>query len=106
MILILGTALLRQDTCIPGRMCIKGRTQSLHEFTLTEFSKRKQFNHQYMSSSFYTHQVGYKFSIRVYANGWGSSTGLCVCFCVTCYLDISWRGDYDDQLEWPYRWEF
>ena len=71
--------------------------QSLHEFTLTEFSKRKQFNHQHMSSSFYTHQVGYKFSIRVYANGWGSSKGAYV----SVYVN-QLAGDYDDQLEWPF----
>ena len=70
--------------------------QSLHEFTLTDFSKRKQFNQQYLSSPFYTHHVGYKFFIQVYANGWGSSKGEHV----SVYLTLM-AGEYDDQLKWP-----
>ena len=67
-VILYSTALLNKT---PSWQNPHNSYQSLHEFTLTEFSKRKQFNHQHMSSSFYTHQVGYKFSIRVYANGLG-----------------------------------
>ena len=93
-VILYSTALLNKT---PSWQNPHNSYQSLHEFTLTEFSKRKQFNHQHMSSSFYTHQVGYKFSIRVYANGWGSSKGAYV----SVYVN-QLAGDYDDQLEWPF----
>ena len=67
--------------------------QLLHEFTLTDFSKRKQFNHRHMSSSFYTQQVGYKFSNRVHANGYGNSKDKCI----SVYVH-QMSGEYDDQL--------
>ena len=75
--------------------------QSLHEFTLTELSKRKQFNQVHMSSPFYTHQVGHKFSMRVHANGCGSSKGKHI----SVYV-IQMAGEYDDQLEWPFTGKF
>ena len=46
-------------------------TQSVCEFTLTEFSKRKQFSNHYYSPPFYTHPQGYKLCLIVYANGGG-----------------------------------
>ena len=43
--------------------------QSLHEFTLTEFSKRKQFNNRFYSSPFYTHEYGYRLCQHGYDSG-------------------------------------
>ena len=71
--------------------------QSLHEFTLTDFSKRKQFDNEYRNSPFYTHQGGYKFSIVIYANGFrrGKNTHIAV-------FIHQVAGEYDDQLKWPF----
>ena len=71
--------------------------QSLHEVTLTEFSKRKKFNSLYLSSAFYTGQYGYKFCCKVCVNGHRhfNNTHISVFFTVMA-------GEYDDQLEWPY----
>ena len=46
-------------------------TQSVCDFTLTEFTKRKQFGNEYFSPPFYSHPHGYKLCLRVYANGHG-----------------------------------
>ena len=47
--------------------------KSLYEFTLTEYSKRKQFDNYHVSSPFYsTHLGGYKFCISVESNGHSS----------------------------------
>ena len=72
--------------------------QSLHEFTLNEFSKRKQFNNEYRGSSFYTHQGGYKFSIAIHANGHNSGH-------ISVYIH-QMPGEYDDQLKWPFVGKF
>ena len=93
-VILYSTALLNKT---PSWQNPHNGYQSLHEFTLTEFSKRKQFNHRHISSSFYTHQVGYNISIRVYANGSGSSKGKCISVYV-CLM----AGEYDDQLKWPF----
>ena len=76
----------------PGRV-----SQSVCEFTLTEFSKRKQSNNQFYSPAFYTHQHGYKVCLMVIANGSGSgrNTHISVSFCMMA-------GDNDDQLQWPF----
>ena len=46
-----------QDTLTPS--------QSLYEFTLTEFPRRRQFDDQYYSTLFYTHQKGYKMCLAI-----------------------------------------
>ena len=69
-------------------------TQSLSEFTVTEFSKRKQFNNMYYSPSFYTHPQGYKMCLRVEAN---SSEGTHV----SVYAHLM-KGEHDNQLQWPF----
>ena len=70
---------------------------SLYEYTLTEYSKRKQFNNHHISSSFYTYLGGYKFCIAIHANGesGGKNTHISV------YIH-SMKGEHDDQLEWPF----
>ena len=72
-------------------------SQSVCEFTLSEFSKRKLFNNSFSSPSFYTHQNGYKFCIRVFSNGRVEGENTHVSFYV-----ILMEGKYDDQLQWPF----
>ena len=72
-------------------------TQSVCEFTLTEFTKRKQFNNQYYSQSFYSHPNGYKLCLRVFANGYGDGRGTHISILATLM-----KGDYDNNLQWPF----
>jgi len=72
-------------------------TQSVCEFTLTEFSKRKQFNNQYFSPPFYTHPQGYKLCLRVYANGNGNGKGTHVSIYATLI-----GGEHDQHLQQPF----
>ena len=65
--------------------------QSVFEFTLSEFSKRKQFNNTYCSVPFYTHMQGYKMQLRVDANREKH---------VSTHLFLN-KGEYDDTLQWP-----
>ena len=75
-------------------------SQSVCEFTVTEFTKRKQFNNEYFSPPFYTHHRGYKMCLRVYANGNISGEGTHVSLYV-CLME----GEHDDDLVWPFRGE-
>ena len=78
-------------------------SQSLCEFTVTEFSKRKQFNNRYFSPPFYTHPRGYKMCLYVDANGgvdaYGNSTGKGTHVSVLACL---MKGEHDEQLQWPF----
>ena len=71
--------------------------QSLHEFTLTQFSKRNQYNGLYLSSPFYTSRQGYKLCCKVCTNGFGRSKDTHISILLTLMA-----GEYDDQLKWPY----
>ena len=71
-------------------------SQSLYEFTVTEFSKRKKFNNQHYSPPFYSHPQGYTICLKVYPNGYSSSKDTHVSVYV-CLM----KGKYDDQLQWP-----
>ena len=71
--------------------------QSTHEFTMTDFSKRKQFNIEYYSSPFYTRYHGYKLCLEVDANGYRSGKDTHVSVFVTLMV-----GEYDDLLDWPF----
>ena len=71
-------------------------SQSVCDFTLTEFIKRKQSNNHFFSPPFYTHQHGYKMCLIVYPNGVRSAKSTHV----SVYVIIM-AGDNDDQLQWP-----
>ena len=73
-------------------------SQSLYEFSLTEFPKRKQFDNQYYSTPFYTHPTGYKLCLAVDSKGYGSGKGTHVSVFVTVM-----KGEHDDQLQWPFK---
>ena len=72
-------------------------SQSVCEFTLTKFSKRKALNNVFYSTPFYTHQEGYKLQLHVYANGNISGAGTHI----SVYVAIV-KGEIDDQLQWPF----
>ena len=72
-------------------------TQSGAQFTISEYSKRRQFKNVYFSPPFTTHKPGYNFCLRVDANGVGSDKG--------SYLSIYayiMKGQHDDHLQWPF----
>ena len=89
-----STALLHKA---PSWQNFRTTNQSVCEFTLTEFSIRKQFNNQYFSPPFYTHQRGYKMYLEVYANGQGSGEGTHV----SIFANLV-KGIYDQELQWPF----
>ena len=72
-------------------------TQSVCDFTLTEFTKRKQFNNVYYSPPFYSHPHGYKLCLKVFANGDDEGKGTHIS--IYAYL---MKGDYDNNLQWPF----
>ena len=67
------------------------------EFTLYEFSKRKQFNNLYYGGPFYTHSQGYKMQLQVNSNGYASSQGTHV-----SVFAILKKGEHDNNLQWPF----
>ena len=71
-VILYSTALLNKT---PSWQNPHNGYQSLHEFTLTDFSKRKQFDDAYRGSSFYSHLGGYRFSIAVHSNGFRTPKG-------------------------------
>ena len=97
-VILYSTALLNKT---PSWQYSHNGYQSLHEFTLTEFSKRKQFNNEYRSSPFYTHQGGYKFCIAIHANYYSSGKNTHI----SVYIH-QMAGEYDDQLKWPFVGKF
>ena len=72
-------------------------TQSGAQFTITEYSKRKQFNNIYFSPPFTTSPQGYRLCLIVYSNGAGSSNGSHL----SIYAYIM-KGQHDDRLQWPF----
>ena len=67
------------------------------QFTISEFSKRKQFNNIYFSPPFTTSPHGYKFSIKAFANGFSSGRGSNITMSA-----IIMKGQHDDHLKWPF----
>ena len=67
------------------------------QFTISEFSKRKEFNNMYFSPPFTTSPQDYKFSIKAMANGFSSGKGSHITLNA-----IIMKGQHDDQLEWPF----
>ena len=63
------------------------------QFTLTDISKRMQFNNEYASPPFYTHPGGYKMILFVIANG--DQTHITI-------KPRLMKGEHDDDLHWPF----
>ena len=72
--------------------------QYVSEFTLENFSKEKARDepNKLETPPMYTQDCGYKFTIGIDANGFGSSRGK-----ATRVRMKSLPGEYDDQLKWP-----
>ena len=65
-------------------------------FTMPNFEQKKLTNTPWHSPSFYSR--GYRMCLRVYANGCGDGMNSDISVFV-CMM----KGDYDDQLKWPFR---
>ena len=71
--------------------------QAPMEFIISDFSEKKEANKEWYSSPFYTHNRGYKFRLKVYPNGDGTSSGTHL----SVYAQLM-RGEYDNELEWSF----
>ena len=72
-------------------------TQSGAQFTISEYSKRKQFNNRYYSPPFTTSPQGYKLCLKVCANCDVSGKGNHLS--IFAYI---MKGQHDDHLQWPF----
>ena len=72
-------------------------TQSGAQFTISEYSKRKQFNNQYYSPPFTASPQGYTLFLNVDVNGFGSAKGSHLSIFV-----FIMKGQHDDRLQWPF----
>ena len=68
------------------------------DIVITDFEKHEKASDKWYSPPFYSHIGGYKMCLCVIANGTGSAKATHVS--VYFYL---LRGEYDDQLKWPFR---
>ena len=68
------------------------------DIVMTDFEEHKRAGNWWHSPSFYSHIGGYKMCLCVIANGCDCGKGTHVS--VFCKLT---RGEYDDQLKWPFR---
>ena len=68
---------------------------------MPQFNKEKSNSSTWHSDPFYTHNNGYKMSLRIYAAGVseGKSTHLSVYLCLM-------KGPHDDELTWPLKGKF
>lgn len=71
---------------------------TVHEFTLSNFSKLKLKNERWKSEPFYSHENGYRLVMTVQPNGEHTYKGRYVAL----FLHMA-RGDHDDQLVFPFR---
>ncbi len=67
-------------------------------FKLPGYASKKEEDETFYSTPIYTHSGGYKYSIRIDANGCGDGAGTHV----SVFTKIS-EGRYDDRLPWPFK---
>ena len=72
-------------------------TQSGAQFTISEYSKRKQFDNRYFSPPFTTSPQGYRLCLVVDANSDCSGKGSHLAICAHIM-----KGQHDDHLQWPF----
>ena len=65
-------------------------------FTIESFTQKIEEHRICYSPDMYTHLLGYKFCIAVYAGGVSTSKGKSVSACIHVK-----NGEYDDNLDWP-----
>ena len=70
-------------------------------YTMTGFSTAKAESNIWTSPAIYTHLYGYKFCVKVHANGKESECGKAVCVTLS-----SLPGSFDSQLKWPAKANF
>ena len=70
------------------------------EFTMKTFEQYRSEDGEWQSPPFYSHLQGYKMCLLVNANGHGSVKGTHV----SVWVHLM-RGEFDDQLKWPFRGE-
>ena len=97
-VILYSTALLNKT---PSWQNPHNGYHSLYEFTLTEFTKRKQLNNWHFSSPFYTHDHGYKVFLRINFNYCSTDKGSYISVFIALMA-----GEYDDLLEWPFVGKF
>lgn len=67
-------------------------------FRLSDFLDFQEDDEDWHSPAFYTHLGGYRMCLRIYTNGNSDVRGTHL----SCYIYLM-RGEYDEQLEWPFR---
>ena len=70
------------------------------EISLLGFDRRKKNNEVWYSHPVYTKVGGYKMCLKIYTNGYGKHKGSHM----SVFVNMM-RGEFDDQLEWPFRGE-
>ena len=68
---------------------------------MPEFIKQKKSNVNWYSESFYSHNKGYKLSLRVNTAGYGNGKGTDL----SVFLNLM-KGPHDDELTWPLSGEY
>ena len=68
-------------------------SRSVCEFTLTGYSKHKEYGSTRCTTDFYTHKNGYKMRLEISLNGLGNSS-------LSVYARLL-KGEHDDSLKWP-----
>ena len=71
------------------------------DLTMTNFEEHKKNRDQWFSPPFYTHPKRYTMCLRVFAEGNGDGANTHVSVFVALM-----KGEYDDQLEWPFWGKF
>ena len=93
---------LKQEATAEGLKVVISRTKiplvPSTVLTMTDFQQHKEDGECWYSPPVYTHHQGYKFCLKVYANGQSSGAG--THFSVIVYF---MRGEFDDSLKWPFR---
>jgi hypothetical protein len=87
--------LVSKATFVTGTYKPKGA-----EFIMTDFKEYQTDGNHWYSPPFYIHPNGYKVCLNVCPNGSGSGKGTHL----SVYVHLM-RGEFDDQLKWPYRGE-
>ena len=82
--------------CSPVSLLLDENVEMPMIIMMRNFEQLKRNNESWYSPVFCTHEKGYHFRLRVDANGW-CGTGDAVAVVVSIV-----KGDYDDQLQWPF----
>ena len=68
------------------------------QLTMSQFTRLKRKDSDWISTPFYSHPQGYKMCLRVHANGILSGKGTHI----SVYVHLM-KGEFDDHLVWPFR---